>query len=175
MDMTTLQERIQAAWDTNDPLALHREVERLAAEGHSQQSLEDALEALLLAVRTAGASDATEEIINGVWDRLTGWCHSQQHIEAQSSREKGDGADSPVLGNGPRKDSSALISKVSSQPEGCSTCHRILALVRPPSVVPPLQRQDAATPPSGVPCREAATAREIPGAQPTNQGRGRSF
>jgi hypothetical protein len=78
--MTTIQERIQAAWDTNDPLALHREVELLAAEGHSQQSLEDALEALLLAVRTAGASDTTDEIINGVWDRLTGWCHSNRHI-----------------------------------------------------------------------------------------------
>src|SRR5271163_654925 len=80
MDMTTIQERIQAAWDTGDPLALHREVELLAAEGHSQQSLEDALEALLLAVRKAGASDATEEIINGVWDRLTAWCHADRHI-----------------------------------------------------------------------------------------------
>ena len=115
--MTTLQERIQAAWATNDPLALDREVELLAAEGHSQQSIEDALEALLLAVQIAGATDTTEEIINGVWDRLTGWCHSQQHIEAYASREKGRGADSPILGNGPRADSSAVISKVSSQPE----------------------------------------------------------
>ena len=115
--MTTLQQRIQAAWDTNDPLALHREVELLAAEGYSQQSLEDALEALLRAVRTAGASDEMEENINGVWDRLTGWCQSQQHIEAHASREKGGGADSPVLGNGSRKDSSSLIGKVSSQPE----------------------------------------------------------
>jgi hypothetical protein len=100
--MVTHQERIQAAWDTKDPLALHREVELLAAEGYSQQELEDALEALLLAVRTAGASDATEEIINGVWDRLTGWCHSDRHIEAYASQEKGRGADSPILGNGPR-------------------------------------------------------------------------
>jgi hypothetical protein len=82
MDMMTIQERIQAAWDTGDPLALHREVERLAAEGHSQQALEDALEALLLTVRKAGASDASEETINGVWDRLTGWCHAARHIEA---------------------------------------------------------------------------------------------
>src|SRR5271168_2664562 len=103
--MTTLQERIQAAWDTNDPLALHREVELLATEGHSRQSLKDALEALLLAVRAAGASDTTEEIINGVWDRLTGWCHAQQHIEAYASREKGRGVGSPILGNGPREDS----------------------------------------------------------------------
>jgi len=66
-----IQERIQTAWDTGDPQALHCEVEILAAEGHSQQSLEDALEALLPAVRKAGASDATEEIINGVWDRGT--------------------------------------------------------------------------------------------------------
>ena len=85
MDMMTIQERIQAAWGTGDPLALHREVERLAAEGQSQQSLEDALEALLLTVRTAGASDATEEIINGMWDRLTGWCHADRYIQAASS------------------------------------------------------------------------------------------
>jgi thiamine monophosphate synthase len=78
--MATLQDRIQAAWDTGDPRALHREVERLAAEGHSQQALEDALEALLLAVRKAGASDATEETINGVWDRLTAWGHAGRHI-----------------------------------------------------------------------------------------------
>ena len=94
--MATLQERIQAAWDTGDPLALHREVERLAAEGYSRQSLEDALEALLLAVRKAGASDITEEIINGVWDRLTGWCHADRHIEASASEEKG-----PIVGNVP--------------------------------------------------------------------------
>ncbi len=78
--MATMQERIQAAWDTGDPLALHREVECLAAEGHSQQALEDALEALLVAVRTAGASDAAEETVNGVWDRLTGWCHATKRI-----------------------------------------------------------------------------------------------
>ncbi|MEK7216128.1 MAG: hypothetical protein AAB289_11075, partial [Chloroflexota bacterium] len=67
--MSTPFKRVQAAWATGDPLALHREVEQLAAEGCSRQALEDALEALLLAVRTAGAGDATEEIINGVWDR----------------------------------------------------------------------------------------------------------
>ena len=98
--MKTLQERIQVAWDTNDPLALHREVELLAAEGHSQQSLEDALEALLLAVRKAGASDAAEEIINGVWDRLSGRCHAGRHIETSSVQEKtaalGNGRQAPV-------------------------------------------------------------------------------
>ncbi len=105
MEMTTVQERIQAAWDTNDALALHREIELLAAEGHSQQSLEDALEALLLAVRKEGASDATEEIINCVWDRLTGWCLSKQHIAPCVSPEKELRADSPILGNGRREES----------------------------------------------------------------------
>jgi hypothetical protein len=102
MDMTTIQDRIQAAWDTGDPLAFHREVERLATEGHSQQLLEDALEALLLSVRSAGASDATEEIINGVWDRLTGWCHAAQHIGANSSAVNGRDAESPILGDKPQ-------------------------------------------------------------------------
>lgn len=78
--MATLRERIRAAWNPADPLALHREVEQLAAEGHSREALEDALEALLLEVRKAGAGDDTEEIINGVWDRLTGWCHPSRQI-----------------------------------------------------------------------------------------------
>ena len=96
--MATLRERIQAAWDTGDPLTLHREVEQLAAEGHSRQALEDALETLLLAVRSAGAGDDTEEIINGVWDRLTGWCHPSRHIGTQAMKEKGTGVDSSIHG-----------------------------------------------------------------------------
>jgi hypothetical protein len=99
MDMATLRERVQAAWATGDPLALHREVEQLAAEGHSQQALEEALEALLLAVRTAEAGDDTEELINGVWDRLTGWCHPARHLKAPSRSDKGADGASPV--NGP--------------------------------------------------------------------------
>jgi hypothetical protein len=87
MEMKTLRDRIQAAWGTGDPLAFHREVELLAAEGHSQQALEDALDALLLAVRKAWASGATEETINGVWDRFTGWCHADLQIGAHSGRE----------------------------------------------------------------------------------------
>ena len=94
--MATPLERVQAAWATGDPLALHREVEQLAAEGQPQQALEDALEALLLKVRAAGADDDTEEIINGVWDRLTGWCHAGRHIRARSIMDKGPGADSQV-------------------------------------------------------------------------------
>lgn len=79
--MATPLERVQAAWATGDRMALHREVEQLAAEGHSQQVLEEALESLLLQVRAAGADDDTEEIINGVWDRLTGWCRESQQIK----------------------------------------------------------------------------------------------
>jgi hypothetical protein len=96
--MGTLGERVQAAWATGDPLALHREVEQLAAEGQSQQALEDALEGLLLAVREAGAGDDSEEIINGVWDRLTGWCHPVRHIETRARNGNGADADSPTDG-----------------------------------------------------------------------------
>ena len=59
--MTTPLNRVQAAWASGDPLALHREVERLAAEGHSRQALEEALESLLLAVRATGADDARKK------------------------------------------------------------------------------------------------------------------
>jgi hypothetical protein len=95
--MATPLERVQAAWATGDPLALHRETEKLAAEGQPRQALEDALEALLDKVRTAGADDDTEEIINGVWDRLTGWCHPGRHIRTGSSMDKGRGVDSKVI------------------------------------------------------------------------------
>ena len=97
-DMATLGERVQAAWATGDPLALHREIDQLAAKGHSQQALEDALEALLLALREAGAGDDAEEIVNGVCDRLTGWCRPARHIETQVRAENGAGADSPIDG-----------------------------------------------------------------------------
>src|SRR5206468_11990990 len=89
---------VQAAWATGDPLALHREVEQLAAEGHPRQALEDALEALLLTVRVAGAGDDTEEVINGVWDRLTGWCHAGRHIRTLSSKEARADGDSRING-----------------------------------------------------------------------------
>jgi hypothetical protein len=98
MHMATLLERVQAAWATGDPLALHREVEDLAEEGHSRQALEDALEALLLAVRAAQVGDDKEEIINGVWDRLTGWCHASRHIETLPSEGNGVGSDSKTNG-----------------------------------------------------------------------------
>jgi hypothetical protein len=100
-DMATLGERVQAAWASGDPLALHREVERLAAEGQSQKALEDALEALLLAAREAGADDDAEEVVNGVWDRLTGWCHPARQIKTQVSLENGASADSPRGGREP--------------------------------------------------------------------------
>jgi hypothetical protein len=92
--MATPIERVQAAWATGEPLALHREVEQLAAEGHSQPVLEGALDALLLAVRQAGAGDDVEEIINGVWDRLTGWCHPARHIETRMNNASAPGPDS---------------------------------------------------------------------------------
>jgi hypothetical protein len=96
MEMATPLQRVQAAWATGDPLALHREVEQLAAEGRPRQVLEDSLEALLLEIRAAGADDGTEEIINGVWDRLTGWCHADRHICTRSSMGKGPAVDSQV-------------------------------------------------------------------------------
>ncbi|MFO0967454.1 MAG: hypothetical protein U0793_17995 [Gemmataceae bacterium] len=99
--MATPFQRVQDAWATGDPLALHHEVEQLAAEGHPRQTLEDALEALLLAVRAAGASDDTEEIINGVWDRLTGWCHADRQIETRPSEKNGAGLGAPVDGKVP--------------------------------------------------------------------------
>jgi hypothetical protein len=99
-NMTTIRDRVQAAWASGDPLALHREVEQLATEGYSQQALEDALEALLLAVRQARAGDEVEEIINGVWDRLTGWCYPARHIETAGPKENGSAADLPTNGPG---------------------------------------------------------------------------
>ncbi len=96
--MATLLERVQAAWATADPLVLHRDVEQMAAEGNSRQAIEDALEALLREVRSQGADDDTEEIINGVWDRLTGWCHESCSIGTLPRKETGAANDSLVNG-----------------------------------------------------------------------------
>lgn len=92
--MATTLERIQAAWATGNRLALHREVEQLAAEGLSRQALEETLEALLRQVRSSGADDETEEIINGVWDRLTGWCNASRQITTSSNK---DGSSGPAV------------------------------------------------------------------------------
>ena len=86
--MTTPFERVKAAWVSSDRRAqLHRVIEAMAAEGYRQQALEEALEALLLQVRAAGVDDETEEIINGVWDRLTGWCEVNGHIKTQPTNQ----------------------------------------------------------------------------------------
>jgi hypothetical protein len=90
--MASVMERVQAAWANGDPLALHREVERLAAEGHSRQVLEEALETLLRQLRDTGADDDTVEIINGVWDRLTGWCHASRRIGTMSRKDEPPGS-----------------------------------------------------------------------------------
>lgn len=78
--MGTPFERLRVAWAEGDAPALNREVEKLAAEGCAREILEEALESLLREVRNAGADEETEEKINGVWDRLTGWCHPDRQI-----------------------------------------------------------------------------------------------
>jgi hypothetical protein len=99
--MATVLERVQTAWKSGDPLALHREVEQLASQGYSRQVLEEALEALLREVRAEGADDDTEEIINGVWDRLTGWCHVSQHIATLPRKDDASGVKVPPVGSTP--------------------------------------------------------------------------
>jgi hypothetical protein len=99
--MATTVERVQSAWASGDPLALHREVEQLAAEGQSRQALEVALEALLRQLRDAGAGDDSEEIINGVWDRLTGWCRSSRHIETVPGKDERSGPVPTPVSNPP--------------------------------------------------------------------------
>ena len=93
----TPYERVKAAWDTPDrENGLDHAVETMAAEGLTQKAIEGGLKTLLLEVRAAGADDDTEEIINGVWDRLTGWCHEDWHIHARTDVP----ADSPASANG---------------------------------------------------------------------------
>jgi len=94
--MATATERVQSAWASGDPLALDREVEKLAAEGQSREALEEALEALLRQLRAAGVDDETEEIINGVWDRLTGWCHAGRQIATGPKNESSSPIAPPV-------------------------------------------------------------------------------
>ena len=79
--MTPLDERITAAWRTGLPPELHRAAEQLAAQGHDESAIYDALERLLLEARAAGADDEVEERITNVMDRLTGWCRAVNHIK----------------------------------------------------------------------------------------------
>jgi hypothetical protein len=82
--MATPYERVKAAWDSGDRrAALNLAVEEMAAEGVTRDALDEALGRLLDEVRAAGADEDTEEIINGVGDRLHGWCHESRHIKAR--------------------------------------------------------------------------------------------
>ena len=105
--MSTPFERMQSAWSSGAPQALDREVEQLAREGYSQQSLEDALEGLLNRIRSQAGDDEREEIINGVWDRLTGWCHASQHIQALSANGAAPSVDGVRINNSAQVDSAS--------------------------------------------------------------------
>ena len=84
--MLSPYERMKSAWDSaNRTLALNSAVEVMAAEGVHLEALNDALLRLLLEIRSAGADDETEEIVNEVADRLHGWCHVSGRIETQSA------------------------------------------------------------------------------------------
>lgn len=84
--MSTAYERVKAAWESDDrSAALNRVVETMAAEGVTRDTLDAALGQLLDEVRAAGADDETEEIINGVGDRLHGWCHASRHISTRTA------------------------------------------------------------------------------------------
>jgi hypothetical protein len=86
-----IDERIRKAWRTGDPMELHRAAEQLAAQGHEESTIYDALERLLLEIREAGADDETEERISNVMDRLTGWCHVSNHIKTKRPDPPPDG------------------------------------------------------------------------------------
>jgi hypothetical protein len=74
----------------SDRLTCQREAangDTAGARSGGLQALDSALETLLLAVRKAGAEDETEEIIYGVWDRLTGWWRASRRIEPRSDQD----------------------------------------------------------------------------------------
>jgi len=78
--MTTVEGRLRDAWGSADPYAFGREVETLAASGFSQAEIESVLEALLLELRAAGASDEEEERVLSLWDCIVGWCPDKRRI-----------------------------------------------------------------------------------------------
>jgi len=80
--MATLYERMKAAWDSGNPNALDHEAEDMARHGVAETDIYAALEELLLTLRAANTSEETEDHINDVMDRLTGWCHPSGRIRA---------------------------------------------------------------------------------------------
>ncbi|HEV3385202.1 MAG TPA: hypothetical protein VG097_10310 [Gemmata sp.] len=81
MAIMTPFDRLKTAWDAaNRESELNRAVEAMAAEGITRDVLDNALASLLNEVRSRGADDETEEIINSVGDRLHGWSHPTRQI-----------------------------------------------------------------------------------------------
>ena len=79
--MVPYYEQMRRAWETGERLALDRVAEQLAGQGVDESVIFEALKALLLEERAAGADDETEDRISDVMDRLTGWCHVSNHIK----------------------------------------------------------------------------------------------
>lgn len=77
---------------------LNDEVERLASDGHSRQSLEEALKSLFLSVRAIGDDEESDEKISGVWDRLTGWRHKSRRVETRSDMISATEISSQIVG-----------------------------------------------------------------------------
>jgi hypothetical protein len=81
--MTSLDDRIADAWQSDETNALDQVAIEWAAAGRNKTPLYDALERLLQAQRDAGASEVLEERILGVMDRLTGWSNGSKFIQTQ--------------------------------------------------------------------------------------------
>lgn len=78
--MATVDERMAAAWSSGGAGALGPQVERAAREGVPESDILGALERLLLSLRETGLDDESDDRINEVMDRLTGWGHPSGRI-----------------------------------------------------------------------------------------------
>jgi hypothetical protein len=79
----TCQERFeQALRSTDPPEALRSAVLALAGEGLSKDQINEALGQFLDQVRAQneGRESEAEEIVLGVMDAMTGWCHPSRQL-----------------------------------------------------------------------------------------------
>jgi hypothetical protein len=75
-------EQLENALRSNNPAeAVRALVLKVSSEGHSKASIYEALEQFLVELRgRANHSEGDEELVLGVMDALTGWCHADARL-----------------------------------------------------------------------------------------------
>jgi hypothetical protein len=82
-----LQTHFEQALSAPDPAsALRTLILDVAKQGHSKAAIYDALEAVVLSLRTTAGHKVAEELVLDVMDALTGSCHPDARLLVEEAR-----------------------------------------------------------------------------------------